>query len=297
MCAHPRAVEEIDEAEEIVMATTTTTRATTTKKGATTQSTVSTVANDDFFGVDDAVLFDDVPIFDDPAGDDVAGGDDDIGGGTGSTGNSTVTTASTETTTSSPSNEAAKGAAASLPIIPIAAGAGGGIILLIIIIVLVMRRNRKQLATKRPVVAFENPMYDNVQTLKRSDSKKKPAGADYVAQLEQSLYDEPAMKPAESPRKDNPMYDSNDNLLNHEAGHVAMLPNAEDDVAAWDNTGLNTRFSSYEISSLQVTLMCPPTKRARTLRRSSRRACSSSRRTSKSPAALSHCTSLTCLAL
>ena len=214
------------------MATTTTTRATTTKKGATTGSTVSTVANDDFFGIDDAILFDDVPVFDDNTGDDATGGDD-MSGGTGSSGNTTVTTVATETTTSSVSNEAAKGAAASLPIIPIAAGAGGGIVLLIIIIVLVMRRNRRKDPRDRPVVAFENPMYDNIKGA--TGAASAPSGAAFVRNDDaQGLYDEPAFK--SQTEKDNPMYHSQEDLAAPE-GHALTSSNFEDDQGGANEDG------------------------------------------------------------
>jgi hypothetical protein len=123
-----------------------------------------------------------------------------------------------------------------LPIIPIAAGAGGGIVLLIILVVILVRRNRRKDVQNRPVVAFENPMYDNMKGATGASS----APAADKGEDAQGLYDEPAFKTQTD--KENPMYHSQEDLA-APAG-VPLNSNFED-----EHPGANEDGGSFLVSS------------------------------------------------
>jgi hypothetical protein len=104
--------------------------------------------------------------------------------------------------------------AAGVPLAAVA-GAAAGVVLLIIVVVVVLRRRRRlqpdgKAAAARTVVAFENPMYDEPAKLAPEalydDAEQEPH--------DEGLYDEPAFAQG----KENPMYQSTEDILDSAAG-------------------------------------------------------------------------------
>jgi hypothetical protein len=154
----------------------------------------------------------------------------------------------TTTTTTTAKPEAAKGSTGSLPIIPVAAGAGGGLLILIIIIVVVSRRRNKPQKNnndKRAVVAFENPMYEQGRNI-----GGQPI---YDNKDHEGLYDEPAFIKGGA-GKENPMYNSNEDLTRDDTGYNAVIGALKQDNPVYDNDGAGDDYltSGFEIQSQPI---------------------------------------------
>jgi hypothetical protein len=116
----------------------------------------------------------------------------------------------------------------------IGAAAGGAVVLIAIIVIVVLLRRRQpseKPASKddgsRQVVAFENPMYESPEPDFSNALYESPEADD------EGLYDEPAFNGA----KENPLYQSTDNLFDGEeegdmedgGGYLDVAPEDDDD--------------------------------------------------------------------
>merc|ERR1719240_2331018 len=121
--------------------------------------------------------------------------------------------------------EASAAMGSEFPIVIVAAAAGGFVVLVLIALILTRRGGSRNYNNKmdRNVVAFENPMYDDPAS----------AGAD-MGGGDSGLYDEPAFNAAAAGNdKDNPMYQSNENVADSEedeqGGYLDVNPDDEED--------------------------------------------------------------------
>jgi hypothetical protein len=132
----------------------------------------------------------------------------------------------TTSTTSTVSPSAASAdSASSASIVPIAAAAGGGVVLIVVVLLIVRRKQATKASreqSQRTVVAFENPMYVSPQaaasqTGEYSNFVDPTSLYDNTANnASAGLYDEPSF--IGSTEKDNPLYESAENLNRNELG-------------------------------------------------------------------------------
>ena len=129
----------------------------------------------------------------------------------------------------------ASSAASGLPIVPVAAGAGGFVVLLIVFIVLRKRRNspavlgsinknksiKKTSISDRTVIAFENPMYADKNSVAGGGAGDLTDGLKpYI----EGLYDDIPIFTAQSDKREsmgskyNPLYNSQEDITKADAG-------------------------------------------------------------------------------
>jgi hypothetical protein len=146
----------------------------------------------------------------------------------------TTTTTVAATTTPVSVDTAASSAAAGSGAALFGAAAGGGIILIVIIVIIVVRKRRgtpnSARKPERSVVAFENPMYDNMNN---ANNTAQPTYDNREGdEANQGLYDEPAFRTETD--KENPLYESTDNLAMEP---TPTLRDGNMDVSANDEEG------------------------------------------------------------
>ena len=114
-------------------------------------------------------------------------------------------------TTESASADASNSSANSF--IPIAGAAAGGLIVAIVVIVIVVKRRGNSSAPKKParpdrsVVAFENPIYNKAKAEGIYDNYDGPA----IDPADGLYFEAPAFE-ADTKKKDNPLFDSSEQL-------------------------------------------------------------------------------------
>ena len=151
--------------------------------------------------------------------------------------NDLITEASVEAEKESKKQQSgsSSGSAAGVPMAAVV-GAAVGVVLVIVIVVVVVRRRRRPAgkeAAARTVVAFENPMYDEPTKGGAGAPEALYDDAERDDEHDEGLYDEPAFAQGKEMGKENPMYQSTEDILGDDdpadeaGGYLDVAPDEE----------------------------------------------------------------------